>query len=424
VAWRVIEIPKVLLADEGFAGDVRIGDLDGDGEVDFVVFRSTDGNMKPCFIGAFDAEGGLLWRHGAGGGQPLRPGPVTVYDFDGDASAEVLCFFIDPTIQADALSMRNVVLQLRRGCDGEVMREATCAALQQCSGTGANWVHQRLLVANFRGTARPGDFIVKLGARVLAFDEQFRLLWTYDIKWNEYSRCSAYIPAVGDIDGDGRDEVNGGFYLLDDDGRLLWEGQIARHMDSVAIAPWDDGTVRAICSGYGHVLGRKGEVILRLGEELVPHGQEVRVADFDTASPGPEMIIRHRGHGPGVIVVANDGTVRRRFTLNDSPNNTGMEVVWWNGRDGEALLYNGGVLWHASGRKVAVLPGLPEPIGPEKMGWYHCIAANVCGDAREEIVLYNPWDRYVRIYTARPLRPGAFVRFDAGPRQYNVRLMD
>ena len=39
------------------------------------------------------------------------------------------------------------------------------------------------------------------------------MLWTYEIKWNEYGKCSAYIPAVGDIDGDGKDEVNGGYYL-------------------------------------------------------------------------------------------------------------------------------------------------------------------------------------------------------------------
>ena len=31
--WRKIEVPKSLLADKGFAGDMRIGDLDGDVKV-------------------------------------------------------------------------------------------------------------------------------------------------------------------------------------------------------------------------------------------------------------------------------------------------------------------------------------------------------------------------------------------------------
>jgi len=115
-----------------------------------------------------------------------------------------------------------------------------------------------------------------------------------------------------------------------------------------------------------------------------------------------------------------------------------MEAIYWNGKDKSALLYNGGVLWRANGRKFADLPNLPKPIGPAKMGWYHCIAANpvrdptekvsnganVCGDEREEAVLYNPWDKYVWIFSPEPLKPGAFEGYKAGPRQYNPRLMD
>ncbi|MHC4312334.1 MAG: rhamnogalacturonan lyase family protein [Planctomycetota bacterium] len=402
--WRKIKVPKSLLADKGFAGDIRIGDIDGDGKVEFVLFRSTDGRMKPCFIGAFNSNGQELWRHGAGGGQPQRPGPVTVYDFDGDGRAQILCFFINPDVKAPANGMGNVVIQIRDGLTGKVIRQAAPASMRQCAGEGANWVHQRLLIANFRGTKRPQDFVVKLGSKVLAFNKDLDLLWIYQIRWNEYGRCSAYIPAVGDIDGDKQDEVNGGFYILDGNGQPLWEGQIAEHMDSVAIVPWVDGKMRAICSGYGHVLDSKGKVILRLGKELVPHGQEVRVADFDKSLSGPEMIIRYNGHNPDVMVVANTGKVIRRFELNYSPNHTGMEAVWWNGKAREALLYNGGVLWRANGRKFADLPNLPKPIGPAKMGWYHCIAANVCGDEREEVVLYNPWDKYVWIFSPEPLR--------------------
>ncbi len=422
--WRKIEVPKSLLADKEFAGDIRIGDLNGDGNIEFVLFRSTDGGMKPCFIGAFDLDGQRLWWHGAGGDQPQRPGPVTVYDFDGDGRAEVLCFFINPAVKAPANSMNNVVIQIRDGLTGKVIRQTTPASMRQCAGEGANWVHHRLLVTNFQGTERPQDFVVKLGEKVLAFNKDLDLLWIYQVRWNEYGKCSAYIPAVGDIDGDGRDEVNGGFYILDDNGRPLWEGQISEHMDSVDIVPWDDGKMRAICSGYGHVLDSKGKVVLCLGKELIPHGQEVRVADFDKSLPGPEMIIRYNGHNPNVMFVANSGKVIRRFELNYSPNNTGMEEVYWDGKDKSALLYNGGVLWQANGQTFADLPNLPKPIGPVKMGWYHCIAADVCGDEREEVVLYNPWDKHVWIFSPEPLMLAAFEGYKAGPRQYNPRLMD
>ena len=58
------------------------------------------------------------------------------------------------------------------------------------------------------------------------------------------------------------------------------------------------------------------------------------------------------------------------------------------------------------------------------MGWYHAIAANVAGDEREELIVYNPWDCEVRIYTPSPLQDGTSARYTPGPRQYNPRLMD
>ena len=423
--WRRIEIPAGLLdTTRVFGGDLRIGDLNGDGKVEFLIYRSTEGNMKPSFLGAFTLEGEILWREGEGGGQPERPGPVAVYDFDGDGRAEVLNFFHDSAKPGSPESMANVFIQLRDGRTGRVLRQTKPPEFGNISGSGANWFHQRLLIANFRGTAQPMDFVVKLGEHLLAFDDRFRLLWRYRIPWNEYTWCSAYIPAVGDLDGDGKDEVNGGYYLVDHDGSVIWQGQIGRNMDSVAITEWDGGKVRAIASGYGHVLDAKGNVVLRLGEKEVPHGQEARVADFVKEWPGPEMVIRWNGHTTDAMLVSNDSRIRRRFQLNSSPNNTGMEAVYWNGPKGEALLYNGGMLWRGTGEVFARLPGLPPPSGPRKMGWYHAIPADLLGDDGEELVLYNPWDKYIYVYTGAAAGHDALKRYKAGPRQYNARLMD
>jgi hypothetical protein len=403
--------------------------LTGNGKVDFLVYRSADdvhdgGGLKPCFLGAFDEKGQVLWTSGEGGMQPARPGPVLLHDINGDGATEVVCFFHQATIPCDARKMEDVVVQVREGITGKVLTQDAPAELRKCSGSGANWVHQRLLAADFRGKEVPRDFVVKLGPTILAMNEHLEVLWTYECPWTEYSRCPAYIPSVGDIDRDGKDEVNGGYFLLDDDGAVLWEKQLGRHMDSVAIAPWDHGIPRAICSGFGQVVDRNGKVILKLGEELVPHGQEIRVAHFDDRSEGPQMMIRYNGHTPEVMLVDVAGDILSRFTLNESPNNTGMEAVFWNGPDGEAILYNGGVLWTGRGEKSADLPQLEKPIGKGRQGWYHCIPANVCGDRREEVVLYNPWEPVIRIYTAAPLRKELYQRYRPGPRQYNARLMD
>ena len=71
-----------------FGGDIRIGDLGGDGDCDFLVYRNEDrgpggpavGGYKPCFLGAFTMEGEVLWSVGGGGTHPVRPGPVAIHD--------------------------------------------------------------------------------------------------------------------------------------------------------------------------------------------------------------------------------------------------------------------------------------------------------------------------------------------------------
>lgn len=432
ILYKRIALPESLRTTRKgleFGGDIRLGDLDGDGRADLLVYRSVDnahdgGGMKPCFLGAFTLAGEVLWTVGEGGEQPTRPGPVALYDFDGDGAAEVVCFFHDPAVEAAPTSMADVVVQVRDGRTGEVLRQSAPEALRACQGQGPNWAHQRILVANLQGNERAGDFVVKLGSEVLAFDRDLNLRWTYHIKWNEYGRCSAYIPSVGDIDGDGRDEVNGGYYLLDDDGTPLWARQLANHMDSVAIAPWDEGRIRAICSGYGHVMDAEGNVVLKLGKERVPHGQEVRVARFDASEPDPQMVLRWNAHTVDAITVNTQGEVIREFQLNPSPNNTGMEVVYWNGPEDPARLCNHDRLWNPIDGTSVPLPGLPEALGPHRAGWYHCIPADVCGDPREEVVLYNPWDTAIYIFTPAPLDADAYTGYTPGPRQYNPRLMD
>jgi len=203
ILYRKVEVPAELITtaelggkQPAFGGDVRIGDLQGGGRVDLPVYRLPDnapdgGGMKPCFSGAFTIGGEVLWAAGEGGDQPCRPGPVAIHDIDGDGSGEVVCFFSNASVRAPATSTANVVLQITDGKTGEVKRQAAPPELTVCCGRGPNRTHQRILIANFRGNPTPRDFVVKLGGRIIAFDENLGALWTCDIRRRLPSRPAA-----------------------------------------------------------------------------------------------------------------------------------------------------------------------------------------------------------------------------------------
>ena len=448
--FRRVPVPDefVTLDDEGrrYGGDIRIGDLTGNGQVDFLVYKSL-GGMKPSFLGAFDLDGEPMWSVGdpelsvadADGDDrlrttsPDRPGPVVICDLDGDGASEVLCLLVDFEVERTSKwDLGEGGLVLLDGVTGQIKKRAAPAELRRCSALVdgerqvSNYVHQRLVVANFSADARVRDFVIKVGDTLLAYNCELELLWSYRNPWNRYPKHSAYVPAVGDLDGDGRDEVVGGHFALDHDGSALWEKYLGDNMDSVLAAPWarrEDGAQQALLSAGGQVLDAQGRCLLALGMEVVPHGQEIRCGHLVAQAPSPQLVIRYNGHTPELLVVDHDGAVLTRFRVAESPNNTGLEIIRWNGEAGPDLIYSPAALYDGGGQMAVAFPDLPPPAGG-KMGWYHCFPADVCGDEREEVVLYDPYSDDLYIYTAPPLDESAFRRYRHTPRQYNARLID
>jgi hypothetical protein len=400
--------------------------------------------IKPAFLGAFDIDGRPLWSIGHRDLavvdtdsddllqtiSPDRPGAVALADIDGDGACEVLCLFVDEHIESTSKwHLGDVRLLLLDGTSGRIKQQASPEALRRCDGFDdgvlriPNFVHQRLLMADFSGVGQATDFVIKLGQTLIAFNRHFEVLWTYQNRWNEYPKHSAYIPAVGDFDGDGLDEVNGGLFLLDHDGSVLWEEFVGDNMDSVLVEPWGNtSSPRAIVSARGMVLDGTGRRLFELGLEMVPHGQEIRCGRYHADSSERELVIRYNGHHPDLLIAGTEG-VRTRFRVDESPNNTGLETIRWNGAAGPDLIYSPAALWDGDGNRAVDFPDLPPARGG-KMGWYHCFPANVCGDDREEVILYDPYQDRVHIYTQEPPLASAFGWYQHTARQYNTRLID
>ena len=128
--YKRIAIPDAFLnqtAGRSWGGDIRIGDLTGNGSVDFLVYKSL-GGIHPCFLGAFTVEGEPLWSLGdkqlevpdadAANAtlttlSPERPGPVAIYDIDADGQAEVICFWVDAdSTQASRWNLSEIRLMI------------------------------------------------------------------------------------------------------------------------------------------------------------------------------------------------------------------------------------------------------------------------------------------------------------------------
>ena len=180
---------------------------------------------------------------------------------------------------------------------------------------------------------------------------------------------------------------------------------------------------RAILSGGGQVVDAEGHPLLSLGFDIVPHGQEIRCGRLLPDASANALVIRYNGHHPDLMVVDNDGQISSRFSVDETPNNTGLEIIRWHDGETAELIYSPAALYDGAGNKVVTFPELPPPTGG-KMGWYHCFPADVCGDGRDEVILYDPYSDAVYIYTPTPFQPDVFGGYQHTERQYNTRLMD
>jgi len=212
------------------AGGILIADVNGDRRMDYLV-------TVPGHLAVYGGDGRKLWIRKldiAVGGQSERSGlpghhgpGVAAGDVDGDGRCEVVFLTKD--------SVLHVV-------DGATGRDEARAKPPVPSGA-ARW--EVAMIADFRGRGDDRDLLLQATNRkgyrtgrylaAYATDDLVkggRALWTTDA----FVSCAHNSARLGDITGDGRDEVLGAT-VLSPTGRLLARAAKFRgHMDSVFVA--------------------------------------------------------------------------------------------------------------------------------------------------------------------------------------------
>lgn len=408
----VIRVP---VRDSGPIKSVWVGDLDGDGEYDFVVDRSNPVQS----IEAYTSNGTFLWEVNLGPNSEnqnnIEPGStaimvgnwdgVTVFDFDSDGYAEVAIrvangvTFGDGEVFEDSNDSKQYIAILD-GMTGALKATSEIpedfiehGPLAARLGVGYLDGERPHLVAFMKNRRDSGEFNRVMGA------------WTFDgqaITEEWIALGDALVGSDGhntriiDVDGDGKDEVAEIGFVLKGDGSLLYTmPEPVVHGDRFYIAKMDPA--REGLQGYG-IQQDNPEALMEYyynaadGSFIWEHYADVTgdvgrglIGDIDPRHPGYEA-----WSFDGVFNAPSGELTEPDTELHPWPH----LGLWW---DGDVLmeLYNDGKLekwdWEAPSPSNSLprLLRISDVGGQGTNGVYPGFIGDILGDWREEVIVTN-----------------------------------
>ncbi len=237
--------------------------------------------------------------------------------------------------------------------------------------------------------------------------------WTFDTnnpEWAEYAGQGNHNLRVADVDGDGCDEITYGSMAVDNDGRGLYNTGMG-HGDAIHLMAFDPMTSDLFVwdchenkrDGSDFRNARTGEVIFQ-----IPSSSDVgrcMAADIDPTNPGLEM---WSSDSHGIRNIKGEVV----FTAEDPDDPQHKQHLKLGGRH---LSINFGIWWDGD-----LLRELLDREAVSKFDWEEksivditrfegvkfnngtksnpCLAADILGDWREEVIVRTPESDELRIY--------------------------
>ena len=428
--------------------DASIGDVDGDGEYEIILKwepsnahdNSHDGYTGPVIFDCYKLDGKHLWRIDLG--KNVRAGAhytqFMVYDLDGDGRAEVVMKTGDGTMDGKGKMIGNPDADYREagtfdkkrnrlvnqgrilkgkeyltvfsGLTGEALHTIDYIPergnLMDWGDDRANRSDRFLACVAYLDGIHPSVVMCRgyyTRTVLAAFDwdgKDLKQRWVFDSNnpgCKDYAGQGNHNLRVGDVDGDGCDEIIYGSCAIDHDGKGLYSTKMG-HGDALHLTHFDPSR-KGLQVWDCHENKRDGSTYrdAATGEVLFQIKSNTDVgrcmaADIDPTCPGVEMWSLASG---GIRSVKGEVVKERVRGLSCNM------AVWWDGDLLRELLdknivskYN----WEKGiCERIAVFEGALSNNGTKATP---CLQGDIIGDWREEVLLRTADNTALRLYVS------------------------
>lgn len=417
--------------------DCSVGDMDGDGAYEIVVKwdptnskdNSQSGYTGNVFIDCYKLDGTRLWRIDLG--RNIRAGAhytqFMVYDFDGDGKAEMACKTADGTIDGMGQVIGDVAADYRNSSGYVLSGPEFLTMFNGLSGAAmetVNYLPARGEVGAWGDTY--GNRVDRFVAGVAYLDGQrpslimgrgyytrlvrvawdwrngkFTRRWTFDSNSpgnGAYAGQGNHQMSVGDMDGDGKQEIVNGASAQNNNGAGLWANGLghgdALHLtdmdpDRPGLEVWQPFESPASNGQVGAALidAKTGQTIFTVPVASDDVGRAL-AADIDP---------RHKG----VEMWASRGNLYNAKGVDLGTKKPSMNfAIWWDADSTRELLDGVNIYkWNWNTNSSTTIFTADGCLSNNSTKANPGLSADLFGDWREEVIFRTSDNNALRIYS-------------------------